>query len=308
MKRIFGTIVLLGTLLGAEARASCPTAYGADLLAKDLGAMSEALRSADRNTFQQIGDSMTKSLPCVDSPLAPVVLANVYRYAGLSALLSGDTPSAQGWFRTALELDSSFDWDVKELAIDDPIRMMFSDQREAAGVEKEDAGGGRELREQDGTRVLVDGRVLTQARLTPNRPHLIQQVNVADNAVIAVWIVDGARLPDALLGEAPVAVDATDGGEKFNVQKIERTRPPMKTPTLILGGLGVAGGIGLYAMSFQTKKRFQQATTTAELERTRTATNGLVLGAGSAIVIGSGLTYLGVILDGGAGVQFRGTF
>ena len=82
----------------------------------------------------------------------------------------------------------------------------------------------------------------------------------------------------------------------------------MKTPTLILGGLGVVGGVGLYAMSFQTKKQFNEATTTAELERTRALTNGLVLGAGGAVVLGSGLTYLGIILDGGAGFQFQGTF
>ena len=82
----------------------------------------------------------------------------------------------------------------------------------------------------------------------------------------------------------------------------------MKTPTLILGGLGVAGGIGLYAISFQTKKQFSEATTTAELERTRTLTNALVIGAGGAIVLGSGLTYLGIALDGGAGIQVRGAF
>ena len=288
----------------SEANAECSGPYTPEKLGSDLGAMSEALRGSSRDVFRQVGESMVTNLPCVDAPLAPVVLANVYRYAGLSHYFGGNQGRAEAWFRTALELDSSFDWDVNEIAVDDPIRMVFEAQREAAGAEKVDAGGGQSLVIPEGGRLVSDGRALTAAKLTTDRPHLIQWIQTSDNSVVQVWLVEGAELPAKLLGEA-AAEDETDSGRSsYAVQKIERSRPPMKTPTLIAGGASIAGGIALYIMSHGAQKKFEQATTTADLERTRTLTNGLVLGAAGGVALGSGLTYLGVILDGGAGVRF----
>jgi len=308
MKTTFLTsIVVLGSI-GVDAHAACEAPYAAESLGSDLGTMSEALRASDRDVFKRAGKTMTDNLPCVDSPLAPVVLANVYRYAGLSAYFSGDSKRADEWFRTSLELDSSFDWDVKEVPVNDPIRSVFTAQREIAGVEKQDAALGLALVIEDGFRLIADGRTLTEPRLTPGRPHLIQRINTADNTVDKVWLVEGASLPQELLGQKEAVSSEAASQASFDVQKIERSRPPMKTPTLILGGLSVAGGVGMYVLSFQTSKQFEKATTTSQLESKRALTNGLVIGAGGAVVLGSGLTYLGVMLDGGTGLRFGGSF
>ena len=147
MKTKLLTAMFVFGAIGTEAQAQCESPYTADSLASDLGAMSEALRSSNRAAFQTRGSVMTDGLPCVDAPLAPVVLANVYRYAGLSAYFGGESARAEAWFRVALELDSSFDWDVNEIPVDDPIRSVFEAQRENAGVDKIDASGGRALLE-----------------------------------------------------------------------------------------------------------------------------------------------------------------
>jgi hypothetical protein len=308
MKPWLTSVCVLFVALAHDAQAECAAPYTAGSLANDLGAMSAGLRGGDRDAFKVAGASLSRGLPCVDAPLAPVVLASVYRYVGLQEYFTGDTAKAQGWFRSALELDSSFDWDINELPINDPIRVAFEAEREAAGVERVAVVGGRELAVPDGGRLTADGRALTEATLTPDRPHLIQWMQISDNSVVQVWIVEGAELPDALLGGARDRSSTVQSGGSFAVEKIERSRPPLKTPMIILGGVGLAGGIGMYAMSFGAHKQFQKATTTAELEKKRSLTNGLVMGAGGAIAVGSGLTYLGVMLDGGTGLRLYSVF
>lgn len=299
---------MLCAALSQEAQADCAAPYSPESLAGDLGAMSSALRGDDRDAFKVAGAALNRGLPCVDAPLAPVVLASVYRYVGLQEYFTGDIAKAQGWFRSALELDSSFDWGVNELPIDDPIRAVFEAEREAAGVERVAVIGGRELAVPSGGRLTADGRALTEATLTPNRPHLIQWIQTSDNSVVQVWIVEGAELPDALMGGARDRSASASSGTSFAVEKIERSRPPMKTPVIILGGVGLVGGVGMYVMSFGAHKQFENATTTAELEKKRSLTNGLLMGAGGAVVLGSGLTYLGVMLDGGPGLRLHGAF
>jgi hypothetical protein len=101
-------------------------------------------------------------------------------------------------------------------------------------------------------------------------------------------------------------VAETESG--VTVQKVERLRPPEKTPLMILGALGVAGAGGVYAMSFATRDQFDSATTTEDLEKARDLTNILVLTSGGVLVLGGVVGYYGIILDGGAGVGFAGHF
>ncbi len=300
------------TVLGfsAAAEAACPAPYTAEQLGSDLSALSSALRGQNPDAFEVAGKKLTTSLECVDAPLAPVVLASVYRYAGLYHHSLGDKEAAQGWFRTALELDSSYDWGVSEVGVEDPVRLVFDSQRTEADRLPEPIKNGKILDVPDGMRVLSDGRVLREASLTPDRPHLIQLVAISGNRIEGVWLVNGAELPDRIL-QAPAVVEATtapSSGGKIDVERIERTRPPMKTPVLIGGGLLMAGGAGLYAMSFGAHKEWEAATTVNDLNETRTITNALVLAAGASLTLGAGLTWAGIALDGGPTLHWRGSF
>ena len=309
MRRFFSS-ALVGLLFSSSALADCPTPYTAAQLGTDLSSMSTALRSGNPSAFRESGQAMTDALKCVDAPLAPVVLANVYRYAGLNAYFSGDTGSAEKWFRTALELDPTYDWDVSEVPVDDPIRPLFESARALGDQAPVAVGGGRALNVPDTHRLLVDGRALRDAKLTPDRPHLVQLIRKASNTVETVWLIDGTALPDSLLGSASDVAQVNSGTSTSGVmvEKIQRTRPPMKTPALVGGGLLMAGGVGLYALSFGAHKDWEEASTMSELTSKQTLTNGLVLGAGAALSVGVGLTWVGVSLDGGAGFHWRGQF
>ena len=106
---------------------------------------------------------------------------------------------------------------------------------------------------------------------------------------------------------APAAVVSGPGSETV-FERIERQRPPLKTPALIIGGTFMAAGVGLYAASFSTKAKFDKATTLEDAKAHRGTTNTLVMAAGSAFVAGAGLTYVGFMLDSGPGLAWSGRF
>ena len=105
-------------------------------------------------------------------------------------------------------------------------------------------------------------------------------------------------------GQAVAAASPASGASGLVVEKIERSRPPMKTPALIGGSLLMAGGVGLYAMSFGAHSQWDAATTSKALSEKQALTNGLVIGAATALTVGAGVTWVGVALDGGGTVNW----
>jgi hypothetical protein len=309
MRQILSTMIAVIACSGM-AHGACPAPYTADALGGDLSRMSDTLRTREIDQFQESGKALTTGMGCINSPMAPVILASLYRYSGLYAHFAGEKEQAQRWFRSSLELDSSYDWDISEVAGDDPIRMVFEEIRSSLDTEPQPVAGGRELKVPTGARVMVDGRVLRKAALTLDRPHLVQVVDVATNSVVDVWLIQGNEIPDSLLVDALVGDlgAVPSAGSSLNVQRIYRSRPPLKTPALIFGGVGLVAGAGLYAASFPARANFETATTAANLEKSRNLTNLLVLGAGGAVITGAALGYVGVSLNGGPTIHWARQF
>jgi len=310
MRKFFLTGIALLFCWSSAAQAECAKPYSAGDLGNDVSIMSGALRTAKPALFQDAGTSLVAGIPCISDPMAPIILANVYRYAGLHAFFGGKEKEARAWFRSALELDSTFDWDVAELPIDDPIRPIFEMERENSSAEKVAVEGQVMLNIPDGVRVTADGRPLMKAALTVDRPHLIQSISKSDNRVIDVWLIQGNSLPESLLlrstGEPAASTNEVTGG--IAVQTVSRTRPPLKTPALVAGGAFMAAGIGLYAASFGARSKFESATNLTAAKGHRTTTNTLVVSAAGAFVAGAGLTYVGFVLDGKPGLHFHSRF
>ena len=290
--------------------AECANPYSASELGNDISIMSSALRTAKPGLFQDAGASLVEGIPCISDPMAPIILANVYRYAGLHAFFGGKEKEARAWFRSALELDSTFDWDVAELPIDDPIRPIFEMERVNSSAEKVSVDGQVVLKVPEGLRLTADGRPLTKPALTVDRPHLIQSISKSDNRVVDVWLIQGNSLPEEILlqpsGQKVAAVGGVSGG--IAVQKVSRSRPPLKTPALVAGGAFMAAGIGLYAALFGARSEFESATTLTSAKGHRATTNTLVLSAAGSFVAGAGLTYVGFMLDGKPGIHFHSKF
>lgn len=307
------------------ARAECAQPYPGDQLVNDLQVMQVALRNLDEATFATAGKRLEAGIPCLTSSAPSPIFASAYRYIGAyHFLVNNDPTQASRWFRTALEIDPTYAWDANELDLSHPMRQVFEQERANANPDPV-AIPGKVINKPAGSTVTIDGRPLTEPAATVDRPHVIQQIG-SDRGVRGSWLVEGNAIPpqflrDEMAPAEPVAEvetkptkkkkgdeNLTQPSEGLAVQKVERLRPAEKTPLMIGGALGIAAAGGLYAAAFAERQQFEQASTTEELDAARTATNAMVIASGGVLVLGLGIGYWGIVLDGGAGVGVAGHF
>jgi hypothetical protein len=309
----------------------CDTPYTSAMIAEDLGVMTMALRELDEAAFNQSGARMDQGLPCMTEAMPVAAYASAFRFLGAWRYLTGDADIGTRWFRTALEVDPAFAWDVNDLPPGHPMREAFESERAMAGQAPASIDG-KVLDPPGGTEILLDGRPLDEARLTTGRPHLVQVVETATRVVRKAWVIEGNALPDELLiteaeaqaraaalaeaegkggkerkkdRDKAVATTTSSGsasGDMFAVQEVRRVRPVAKTPLLVAGAAGIVASGVVYGLSFPAHDRFEAATTTDELLAAQSATNTLVIASGATLAVGLGLGVVGVQLDGHPGL------
>jgi hypothetical protein len=324
------TVALGLALASPSVRAEC-TSYTAAAMAEDLGAMTVAMRTGNDSNLTAGAKRIEIALPCLKTPVNQRVLASAYRYIGAGSFIAGDTDKARRWFRAGLELEDTFAWDITELEEGSPMRGVFEEERAAAGAAPV-AVAGKALEIPAGSKLLLDGRPLTKAAATPNRPHLLQVVAQSDNTVREVFVIEGNAIPEKFLIDEALAAAAapppTKPEKKKGVKPVEsrqqtgnidsdyqevvvyRVRPKAKTPMMVAGGVVALGAGAIYGVSFTTMAKFESAKTTAELDKYKGLTNTLVIASGATLAAGIGLTYTGIMLDGGGGpmITWQGRF
>jgi len=326
--RFLLTVLVLSP--GIAHATDCPVKYPLAQFAADLGAMQSSLRSLDEGTFKAVGKNLQTGMPCMAQAAPTPVYATAYRMLGAWEYIQGNAEKADGWFLTAEELDPAFTWDVKDFDVGHPVRTRYEDLKKRAAnapVPIPDV----HLSPPAGSTFLIDGRPLTTPAATTQRPHLVQQVT-GDKTVRAAWLIEGNKLPDVILqpGEevAPVAAETAhtkkgsendkvvvkDSGKsrskkgdeattsQASVVVVSRQRPPMKTPLIILGAVGVGASAATYAASWSARQKFDEAVTTDEINQYASTTNTFVMASGGLALVGLGLGYWGVLLDGGIGL------
>lgn len=341
MRTIALALCTIALAVPGIARAECETPYTSAMVAEDLGAMTLALRDLDEETFAQAGARMDAGLACLDELLPQTALASAYRLLGAWHYLAGDKDLGTRWFRTALEVDPAFSWDVNDLPPGHPIRDAFEGER-AIAAQPPVPIDGMMLSPPEGTEVYMDGARLQAAKATTGRPHLVQLVVEGSRHVQQGWIVDGNELPESILiseeeaiaraaalaaaeeggrkkkkkdkrdatASTGTAVATTSGGDDdpFAVQTVRRVRPKAKTPLLITGAVGIVASGVVYGLSFPAHQAFDEATTTDELLQAQAATNTLVIASGATLAVGVGLGVVGIQLDSSPGLVFGRRF
>lgn len=306
----------VGLTWSSAAHAECKAAYTPDALVGDLGLALTALRASELPRMGEVAKRLEDNLVCLGRSAPPPVYANAYRLIGAYAYLGKNNEAeARRWFRVALEIDPSHDWDATELPLGHPLREIYESERDpaAAGLTPIE---GMVIVKPAGSSLLLDGRPLDQAEARVDRPHIVQQV-AADGSSRGSFRIDGNAIPKQFLRSAaevgdPNAPapeekkgkkkkkDAAAQDDSYAVMTVERVRPKEKTPLLLTGALGVLGGGGVYALAYGARQQFETATTTADLESKASLTNTLVLTSGAVAAVGLGVGYWGVILDGGS--------
>jgi len=328
----FAALLGCAALVPHRAVAGCPAAYTSEQLVNDLTMLQLALRNLDEASFNAAGARLEAGIGCVGNPVPAMVFASAYRYIGAYRYLQKDTANARLWFVSSLELDPTYNWDASELELDSPMRQVFEEERARAQVPVVPIPG-KVLAQPAGSTLSLDGRPLDKAAATPDRPHVLQQVATSDRSIRGTWVIQGNDIPAQFLQDADLVgptpeeaakaekaskklvkekkskeqmaqVEYTDSG----AVKVERLRPPEKTPLMVIGAVGIAGAAGIYAATFATHDQFENANSTEDLVAAQTLTNALVLTSGGVFLIGAGIGYWGIVLDGGAGVGISGHF
>jgi hypothetical protein len=304
MRMMGAGVALAVLLLGDVAQADCASPYTTANMAADLGDMTRDLRDLNEQQFVAGGARLATGLPCLNTALPASAYASAYRYIGTYHLLSSRDDQARAWYRTALELDPSFEWDINDLPIDNPIRVVFEEERGKAVVEPVRVEA-KVLLPPEGAYLLLDGRKMRRAEATIERPHLLQVVSSGN--VTSAQIIEGNAIPDEYLNAGEEA-GAKPKALASQVYTVQRVRPPLKTPLLIIGGVTTVAGIGLYAGSMVTHAKFTKATTTADVLRLQGVTNTLVIASSACLLVGVGSGYAGIMLDAGPGFWYTTRF
>lgn len=323
LRRVLCALALGLALAANPARAECKAAYTGAQLVEDLEKMTLSLRSLDEVTFKGAGQRLETGLPCVGNPIPTAVFASAFRYIGAYHYLNQDEAGSRRWFRSSLELDPTFYWDINDLGEGHPLRLLFEEERQGAGAAATPVAG-MQLNIPAGAKLLLDGRTLTEAAATLDRPHLLQVVG-ADNNVRQTFLIEGNNIPERFVraeGSTEAVVAETDKGKgkgkkgsepemaygDYEVRNIERVRPAAKTPLMVTGAVAAVGAGAMYAATFATATRFDEATTTDDLNRYKTLTNALIIASGVTFVAGLGIEYAGVAMGSSPGVFVGGHF
>ncbi|MCP4809825.1 MAG: hypothetical protein GY913_25405 [Proteobacteria bacterium] len=309
---------------------ACEGVYTSDLLFEDLTAINEGMKVEGGGEMEKAGARMEAGLACMAEPLTPSLYASVYRSLGVYRFNNGAADKAALWFRSAREIEPTFQFDVESMDLGSALYKTYEAARQYEGAEVVVMDGVR-LVVPAGSSIYVDGKLVEEPGSTMDRYHVVQQVG-SDGMVRASWLIEGNAFPTRLVEEATLTSnEAKEESEKEKekekesrrkkdaevlaggyttdeVTTIQRERPPLKTPLIVVGAAGLAAGAGIYAASFSTRGQFDDATTVAELDAAQTLTNTLVLASGGVAVLGLGVGGFGMILDGGAGVGIQGRF
>jgi len=309
--RVFGCWLLLALAVSNPAKADCKAGFDGDDLFSNYEEMFLALRAGDEQAFMEASSVMSAGLPCLTETVQPRMLAAAFRMLGVRQFRMSDADGAVRWMRTARDVDPAFEWDISTLDLDAPERSLYAQQQMYENAEPVLVPG-KALSRPSGTRILLDGRELDGPEATPDRYHLLQVVDLK-GPVRSSTVILGNAFPSHLLAaktaeiqsSAPEPVDVssqTSSSSTSGVVRIERQRPPLKTPVLGVGGLGLAGAIGLYAMSHGARGEFEAATTSAAMQQARDRTNALFLGSCGLMAVGLATTSLGLYMADGPGL------
>ena len=302
MLSIFGLLGLTQSVMAAE----CPEEYTAEKVQADLQAATAALKANDSKALKASTTVIEANILCMKTPAPPQVFGTLYRLIGVGYFKSKDEVNAKRWLSLAVELDPGYQWSFDEIAQGDPFRPYYASLRSTASLKRVPIPE-KAIDIDSGTKLWLDGRKLTEASATVDRPHVLLLANSEDRVVQERHLIEGNAIPEQYLGDIQVPKKSTST-DIFAVTKVQRERPKGKTPLLVLGSVTLAASAGMYGATFGTNAQFQDAVKSSkpsdELESLRAKNNTLVVSSMLLGGVGAGLTFTGVMLDGSPGLSF----
>ncbi len=315
--------------------ADCESSYTVDALLGDLVMVEEFLRNGDNDPAVKAGKTLETGLSCLGELLPAMIAGRSYRAVAAAYVAGGDTDRGSAWYRTATEIDQSFDYGLEDLPADHPIRDVYASA-------KADSGGEKVLVDGMGWALganYLDGRKADKPAARQERPHIFQR----DDSGVQTWLIEGNAFPAEVMSAAAAVAKAPEpkagkdpkppkapkvkepkapkepkvkepksGEPKVKEPKapkkpkgatsgavtVARQRPGEKTPLIIGGGVVIGGAGAIYALALSSKAKFEKAESIKDITDLQKATNQLVIVSAATLAVGAGTFTWGVILDG----------
>jgi hypothetical protein len=283
-----------------EAYAECEDPYSVQDVMKDLTMGKDALKDSEDSKLVTLGADIEKKLICLDSKLVGngQVFDKLYRFVGYGYYYSRNKDEAKKWFRSAQEALPSFRYAVDALE-DEELRQLYVSVRTQDSIEK-NAIEDKSLNIPAGTKLYLNGTLVTKAEFSKDQHNYAFLVSaVGDDAQIQARYQFEEDFPSEILKDG-IESDTYDASSK----KVDRIRPPEKTPLMLLGGVSTILAAGLYGYTFKTNQDFEAAMTPDDLRSIQSLNNNLIITAGVVGFVGFGLGYTGVLIDSQGGIRF----
>ena len=282
------------------AAGQCDEDYSSKDVMADLNTAKDALKEGDSAAFIRLGKKIEQNLLCLDAALvgnAPV-FDKLYRYIGYGYYYADNRTEAEKWFRSAQESYPTFRFSADALEEKNlqefVLRVKADNPLERTELE------GMSLNIPAGTKLYLNGILTTKAAFSKDQHNFAYLVSGTDsNVQIQARFAFEDEFPAEILstGKEEDVYDAS-------IKKVDRVRPPEKTPLMIAGGVSALVAAGLYGYTFKTNQDFEAATNPDDLRTIQSLNNNLIITAGIVGVVGFGIGYTGVLIDDKGGIRF----
>ncbi len=223
------TLLALPSLALAE---PCEAPYNVDGLLGDLVTVEGFLRGGDDAAAGEAAKKMEAGLACMDEVLPGMIAGRALRAVAAGLYAGGDVERGTSWFKTAVEIEPTFEYGLEDMAADHPARSTYMDLR--------DGGSGGDPvkleRELKGT-VYLDGRKMSSAKARAERLHLLQ----VDDSGVQSFIINGSEYPEEALVPLASAVASTGKGKK---EKKDKKGKGGAAAGVVAGAAGGAVAVG----------------------------------------------------------------
>lgn len=302
LQRIFFSGSLLAGILHSTSAfaGECDVPYATKDVMEDLNKVKDALKENKTGDFIRLGKKIEREILCIDASLvgnAPV-FDKLYRYIGYGYYYSDNKAEAEKWFRSAQEAFPNFRFSADALE-EKVLQDYFLSVREYNRLEREEIEG-MSLNIPAGTKLYLNGILTTKAAFSKKQHNYAFIVSGTDsNVQIQARFEFEDVFPKEIISEG-TSNDVYDS----SVKKVDRIRPPEKTPLMIVGGVSTLIAAGLYGYTFKTNQDFEAATNPDDLRSIQSFNNNLIISAGVVGAIGFGLGYTGFMIDEKGGFRF----
>ena len=296
---LFRVLPVFGLLYAHTAQAECEESYVVSSVMSDIKKAKSAIETSNNASLVTVGKNVESKILCLDASLLSngQVFEKLYRIIGYGYYYDGDKANAKKWFSAAQEALPSFRF-ASDASEESTLRQYYEEVRtsrqEKQGVE------GKLLQIPAGTKLYLNGNLVSSSEFSKgqyNHAYLLSEVG--DNIQVQARFSFEDNFPEELL-----KVD--DGSDVYDasMKKVDRIRPPEKTPLMILGGVTTIAAAGLYGYTFKTNQDFEAATNPDDMRSIQSLNNNLIITAGVVGFVGFGLGYTGVLIDSNGGIRF----